>query len=96
MRQGGEQLGLALEAREAIGILREGCGQRLDRDVAPEARVAGAIDLAHAAGAERRDDLEGAEAGSGGQGHRGTLPERDVVADPEQAVLPLDAMRPAC
>ena len=32
-------------------------GQNLDGDVAAEPRVARAIDLAHPAGAERRDDL---------------------------------------
>ena len=41
-------------------------GQDLDRDVAVEARVARAVDLAHAAGAEGGEDLVGAEAGSGG------------------------------
>ena len=40
-------------------------GEDLDRDVAPEARVATAIDLAHAAGADGRDDLVRTEAGSG-------------------------------
>ena len=40
--------------------------QDLDRDLAPEPRVARAVHLAHAAGAERRDDLVGAEARAGG------------------------------
>ena len=84
-------LRLALEAREALGVLRERGGQRLDRDVAPEPRVAGAIHLAHAARAERRDDLVGAEAGAGGQGHRGTLTERLAIADLEHVRAPLDA-----
>ena len=39
-------------AAEAIGIVGERGGQDLDRDVAAEPRVARAIDLAHAAGAE--------------------------------------------
>ena len=68
-----EQLGLALEAREPLGILRELGGQRLDGDVAAEARVARAIDLAHAARAERRDDFVGAESGAGGEWHPGNL-----------------------
>ena len=38
--------------------------QRLDRDHAVEPRVAGAIDLAHAARAERRQDLVVAETGA--------------------------------
>ena len=50
-------------------------GQYLDRDVATEPRVAGTIHLAHAARAERRDDLVGAEANARGQGHPGNLPQ---------------------
>ena len=34
MVQRGEQLRFALEAREAVGIVREDVGQNLDRDVA--------------------------------------------------------------
>ena len=47
--------------------------QDLDRDGAVEPRVARLVDLAHAAGAERRDDLVGAEARAGLDGHRGKL-----------------------
>ena len=54
-------LRFALEAREPIGVGRERVGQDLDRDVAIQLRVARAIDLAHPAGAERRQDLVGAE-----------------------------------
>ena len=59
--QRGEHLRLALEAREAIGVGGERVGEDLQRDVATELRVARAIDLAHAAGADRGDDLVGAE-----------------------------------
>ena len=52
-----EQLGLALEARQALGVRRERGRQHLDRHVAVELRVGGAIHLAHPARAERRDDL---------------------------------------
>ena len=52
MIERGEHLRLALEAREAIGIGGERLGQDLDRDVAPELRVARAVDLAHPAGPE--------------------------------------------
>jgi len=52
-----EQLGLALEAKEAVGIEREVFGKDLDRDVAVQARVAGTIDDSHRAGSERADDL---------------------------------------
>ena len=50
-----------LEAVEALRIGREARRQHLDGDVAAEARIAGPIDLAHAAGAEQRDDLVGPE-----------------------------------
>jgi hypothetical protein len=56
--------GLPLEAGEMIRIAREGVREHLDRDVPPEPRVARAIDLAHAAGAERREDFVGTESGS--------------------------------
>ena len=52
----GEEPGLALEAREPLGIGGEGLGQELDRHVAAELRVGGAIDLAHPARADRGGD----------------------------------------
>src|SRR5947209_2152989 len=42
-----------------------------DRSV--EAGVAGAVDLAHPAGAERRQNLVRAEADAGGEGHERTI-----------------------
>ena len=66
MVQRGEHPGFALKPREPLRVGGEGLGQDLDRDVAIELRVARAIDLAHAAGAERRQDLVRAEAGAGG------------------------------
>ena len=51
----------AREAGAALGIGGEVRGQDLDRDVATELAVARAIDLAHAAGAERRHDRVGPE-----------------------------------
>ena len=61
MIERGEDLGLALEAGEALGVVCEQVGQDLERDVATELRVARAIDLAHAAGAEQREDFVGTE-----------------------------------
>ena len=52
MIQRGEDFGFALEPREAFGIGGERLGQDLDRDVALQVGVAGAIHLAHAAGAD--------------------------------------------
>ena len=68
MRERGDCLRLALEAREAFGVRDKSSGQHLDRDVAIELRVAGAIHLAHAAGAERRQDFVGPEPGAGVRG----------------------------
>jgi len=48
-------------------------GQHLERHLAAQAQVLRAIHLAHAAGAERRDDLVGAQAGAGGEWHRRNL-----------------------
>jgi hypothetical protein len=56
-----ERSGLALESREAIGIERRGWRADLERHVATELRVACAVHLAHAAGAQLREDLVGAE-----------------------------------
>ena len=61
---------LARESHESIGIEREEIRQHLDGDVAIELRVASAIDLAHASGPERAEDLVRTEARAGGQGHR--------------------------
>ena len=69
MIERGGRVRLALEAPEPLGIGRQRRGQHLDRDVAPEPRVAGAIDLAHSTRAERRDDLVGTQARSGGEAH---------------------------
>ena len=71
MVQRREDCGLALEPGEPLGVLCELFGQHLDRDVASQARVGGAIDLAHAAHAEWGDDLVRAEASAGGQRHSG-------------------------
>ena len=66
---------LALEAREPIRVARERARQDLDRDVAPELRVARAVHLAHAARAEQRLQLIAAERCAGhGRGRRRRRP----------------------
>jgi hypothetical protein len=55
--QRGQQLRLTLEPRNAIAIAGKGRRQELQGDVSLQARVAGAVDLAHAAFAKRFDDL---------------------------------------
>jgi hypothetical protein len=58
------------EAGEPFAVGGEGLPQNLQRHVAIELRVAGAVDLAHAARANQRDDLVGAETSAGLEGHR--------------------------
>ncbi len=58
MVQGGQNLGLALEAGEALRILRERLRQHLDRHPPAQLRVLGLEDLAHPALAELAGDLE--------------------------------------
>ena len=67
--------GLPLESLPRLGGKREMGRQHLDRHRAFESRVPGPVDLAHPAGAERREDLVGAETGSGAKCH-GTTRER--------------------
>jgi hypothetical protein len=47
----------ALEAPQTRGIAAKRLSKRLERDFAPQTRVEGAIDTAHAADAEQIDDL---------------------------------------
>ena len=69
----GEHARLALEARQALGVLRHLVEQELDRHLAAEPGVAGAVHRAHAALAERRHDLVGAQSGSSFEGQRGGI-----------------------
>ena len=86
-----DRLRLALEALADFGGFREVLGQHLDRDRAVEARVARAIDLAHATRAERRKDLVGAEAGAGCEGHGvGKIVWRGLGARPSSSPSPGD------
>ena len=71
MREGGDGLRLGREARERLGVAGQLLGQDLDRDLAVQPRVPRAVDLAHAAGAERGDDLVRAEPGSCRKTHCG-------------------------
>ena len=68
----GQHFRLALEPREAIRVGRQHRGQHFDGHVALQLRVGRAIDLAHAACANSRDDLIGAKASSGNERHAAT------------------------
>src|SRR5262245_26870203 len=59
------------EALDSIAVERHTLGQHLDGDVTTEPNVAGAIDLAHAPGADWAEDLVAAKSGSCGERHRG-------------------------
>jgi hypothetical protein len=54
--EGGEEVGLALEAGEALGVLHDLGGQHLDGHFAVEVGVGGPIDLAHPPGPEGGGD----------------------------------------
>ena len=69
----GDGLRLALEASKRLRVAREVIGKNLDGDVAAEARLAGAVDLAHPTRAEGGEDLVRTEAGAGGQSHEGSF-----------------------
>ena len=56
MVQGGQRLGFAFKAREALRIAAEACRQHLDRDFVAELGVGGAVHLTHAAFAELGGD----------------------------------------
>src|SRR5262245_15164452 len=61
MIQRSQQLSFTTEAGESLGVAGDLGRQHLDRDVAPEARVSRAVDLAPAPRPEGREDLVGAE-----------------------------------
>ena len=52
----GDQPRFADHSRNRGGVCEQVWRKHLDRDVTPESRVVSAVDLAHAAGAERCDD----------------------------------------
>ena len=57
MVQSGDRLRFTLEPHASDGIVGNACRQNLDGDIAVQPGVARAIDLAHAAGPDRRDDF---------------------------------------
>jgi hypothetical protein len=77
--------GLLLEALQALGIGGEGGRQDLDRHVAPQPRVVGAVHLAHPAGTQWRHDLVRADAASRGERELGSLIRPDPTARPRAA-----------
>ncbi len=68
--------GLLLESADSLGVVRAFVRNDLEGDVAMEPAVAAAVDLPHAARAEWREDLVGAQLGAGGESHGGSLHEK--------------------
>jgi len=64
-----EHPGFAIEAGQPIGIIGEFKRQRLDRHVAPEARVAGAPHFAHAPFPKRSNDDVRSDGAAGSESH---------------------------
>ena len=69
--QGCSGAGFLLEPAKSLGIVGKCRRQHLDGDVAAEARITGAVHLAHPAGAEQGDDFIGAKVGAGRERHSG-------------------------
>ena len=69
MVQRGEDFRFAIEASEAVGVVGEGPGENFDGGVAVELGVAGAVDFAHAARAQGREDSVVAELVAWGERH---------------------------
>lgn len=69
MIEAGNGLSFAFEALFARGIGGEVRGKNFHGHSTIETSVAGAVDVSHAAGAERGKDFVRAELGAGGDGH---------------------------
>ena len=68
--QRGQRLGLVGEPGKPFRVIRKGIGQDLQRDIAIELGVPGAIHLAHATLADQLGDSIRPEACAGAEGHR--------------------------
>jgi hypothetical protein len=89
MIERGEELRLALEPADALGIVRERGRQDLQRNVATELRIAGFVDLAHPAGAEGGDDLVGPKSGADRNDHVICVTEAAIlfaISNPQSAI----------
>ena len=69
MGEPGRRAHLALEALDALGVARELGRHGLQRYLAAEALVRGAVDVRHAAPAQQGDDAVVTETGAGIQCH---------------------------
>jgi hypothetical protein len=67
--EGRDRARLLLEPAETVRVRRDLSGEDLQRDVASQAGVARPVDLPHAAGPERLDDLVRTESRAGRKRH---------------------------
>jgi hypothetical protein len=79
-----EEARFALKARDPLRIVAEPVGDNLDRDVAAQPGIAGAIDLSHPAGPDGRVDLIQADANAGLERH---LLRLGGIISPEETAL---------
>ena len=82
-----QHLRLPAEAGEALRLQRECRSNHFQRDVAIELGIARAIHLAHAAGAERGENLIRAEARAGSEGHSCFVDYRGPATAPTALLL---------
>jgi hypothetical protein len=85
MIERGQYAGLAVEPSSTVGVGQPHLGQDLDRHVASEPRVAGAIDLAHASGPEERDDFIRADVAACTHGHLNRMIDEDMPVEAVEA-----------
>jgi hypothetical protein len=80
--EGADRARLLVESAEPLGVRAVRGGEDLDGDVATEALVVGAVDLAHGAGADESGDVVAVDAGSVRDGHGpGILPSARRVVE---------------
>ena len=80
MIQRGQDLGFALEAREAIRVAGDRRRQHLDGDRPFQVAVGGSIDLTHTPRTDLRGDFVGAEVRAGSEGQVAVKYMRATVA----------------
>ena len=69
MVEGAYGASLLLEAAPALGIARGFRADELDRRLAPQALIEGAVDLSHPPGPQEGEDFEGTNPCPGGEWH---------------------------
>ena len=81
-----QDLRFALEAGQPFGVVHEGVGQDLQRDIAVQLGITGLVHFAHAACTDGGEDFVGAEGGAGLKWHQ--------LSDPPSSRPLADSCRP--